>query len=80
VAWPTSHSSWQPDALVNEHIQKQEHIKTNWQYRQYIQKNANNIMKFNTMQTINESGNNPYTLLNTKPVQNTPYLYNLKSY
>lgn len=50
--------------------------KTNWQYRQYIQKNANEIMKYNTMQTINASGNNPYTLLNTAPTQNTPYLYN----
>ena len=50
--------------------------QTNWQYRQYIQKNANEIMKYNTMQSINDSGNNPYTVLNTKPVQNTPYLYN----
>jgi hypothetical protein len=33
-------------------------------------------MKYNTMQSINASGNNPYTLLNTKPIQNTPYLYN----
>jgi hypothetical protein len=50
--------------------------QTNWQYRQYIQKNANEIMKYNTMQTINASGNNPYTLLNTNSTQNTPYLYN----
>lgn len=50
--------------------------KTNWQYRQYIQKNANEIMKYNTMQSINASGNNPYTILNTEPTQNTPYLYN----
>ena len=50
--------------------------QTNWQYRQYIQKNANEIMKYNTMQSINASGNNPYTLLNTNPTQNTPYLYN----
>jgi hypothetical protein len=50
--------------------------QTNWQYRQYIQKNANEIMKYNTMQSINASGNNPYTLVNTAPTQNTPYLYN----
>jgi len=62
--------------LTNNKILVDTGIKTNWQYRQYIQKNANNIMKFNTMQSINESGNNPYTVLNTKPVQNTPYLYN----
>jgi len=32
-------------------------------------------MKFNTMQSINASGNNPYTILNTKPTENTPHLY-----
>jgi hypothetical protein len=32
-------------------------------------------MKYNTMQSINASGNNPYTVLNTDPVGNTPYLY-----
>ena len=62
--------------LTNNKILVDTGIKTNWQYRQYIQKNANNIMKYNTMQSINDSGNNPYTVLNTKPVQNTPYLYN----
>ena len=41
-----------------------------------MQKNANEIMKYNTMQSINDSGNNPYTILNTKPVGNIPYLYN----
>ncbi len=41
-----------------------------------MQKNANEIMKYNTMQSINTSGNNPYTLLNTSPSGNTPYLYN----
>jgi hypothetical protein len=48
---------------------------TNWKYRQYIQKNANDIMKHNSMEYINASGNNPYTLINNKPVEHTPYLY-----
>jgi hypothetical protein len=62
--------------LTNKQIRDNTGIQTNWQYRQYIQKNANDIMKYNTMQSIQASGNNPYTVLNTKPVQNTPYLYN----
>jgi len=62
--------------LTNNKIKVDTGIQTNWQYRQYMQKNANDIMKYNTMQTINASGNNPYTLLNTQPTQNTPYLYN----
>ena len=40
-----------------------------------MQKNANQIMKYNTMQSINTSGNNPYTILNNKPTNKTPYLY-----
>ena len=64
------------NSLTNTKIRVDAEILTNWQYRQYMQKNDNDIMKFNAMQTIYDSGNNPYTLLNTKPTQNTPYLYN----
>ena len=64
------------NSLTNTKIRVDAEILTNWQYRQYMQKNANDIMKYNTMLTIYDSGNNPYTLLNTKPTQNTPYLYN----
>ena len=32
-------------------------------------------MKFNTMQTINDSGNNPYSVLNTNITNRSPYLY-----
>jgi len=67
---------WQPDALTNQKILTDSGVSSNWKYRQYIQKNANDIMKYNTMQAINTSGNNPYTILNINPVNNTPYLYN----
>lgn len=49
--------------------------QTNWKYRQYIQKNANDIMKYNSMEYINASGNNPYTLINNEPVDRSPHLY-----
>lgn len=70
------YSLWQPDASTNKKIQVDTSISSNWKYRQYMQKNATDIMKYNTMQSINTSGNNPYTVLNTKPTENTPYLYN----
>jgi len=70
-----NYSRWQPDASTNNKIQTDNIINSNWKYRQYIQKNANQIMKFNTMQTINDSGNNPYSVLNTNNTNNTPYLY-----
>ena len=70
-----SYNLWQPEALINKKILADAGITSNWNYRQYIQKNANDIMKFNTMQSIKASGNNPYTILNTKPSDNIPHLY-----
>ena len=70
-----SYNLWQPEGLNNKKIIADAGITSNWNYRQYIQKNANDIMKFNTMQSIQASGNNPYTILNTKPHENTPHLY-----
>ena len=37
-------SQWQPDAVVNQRIQRQEGIQTNWGYRQYLQKNGLEII------------------------------------
>jgi hypothetical protein len=70
-----AYSLWQPDGSTNRKIHVDSSISSNWKYRQYMQKNANEIMKFNTMQTIKTSGNNPYTVFNTTPVESTPYLY-----
>jgi hypothetical protein len=70
-----AYSLWQPDASTNRKIIVDTGINSNWNYRKYIQKNANDIMKYNTMQAINTSGNNPYTVLNTNTVNNAPHLY-----
>lgn len=68
-------ASWQPTALTNNELRADAGIKSNWSYRRYMQQNANEIMKTNSMLAINASGNNPYTLSNNEPVQNNPYLY-----
>jgi hypothetical protein len=68
-------SSWQPEAATNNKIRSDANITSNWGYRQYIQKNANKIMKYNTMEAINASGNNPYTIMGTDPANKTPFLY-----
>lgn len=68
-------SSWQPDAIVNNKIQTESGIMSNWKYRQYIQNNANHIMKYNTMEYIYASGNNPYAITNKIPSSNTPFRF-----
>lgn len=70
-----NYSLWQPEAETNNKILLDTGINSNWKYRQYIQKNANQIMKYNTMGTIYTSGNNPYTILNNAPTNKSPYLY-----
>lgn len=72
----SNYSLWQPEALTNNKILGESGISSNWKYRQYMQKNANQIMKYNSMESIYTSGNNPYTVLNTEPTNKSPYLYN----
>jgi hypothetical protein len=66
---------WQPEAVLNTKIQTESNIKSNWKYRQYMQKNANHIIKYNAMESIYASGNNPYSVLNAEPMLKTPYLF-----
>ncbi len=68
--------AFQPQSQMNQSIQNNANLVSNWKYRQYMQKNANDIMKFNTMQSIQDSGNNPYAISNSLPSEKTPYMYN----
>jgi len=54
------YGTWQPNAKVNQRIHVDTGIASNWKYRQYMQKNAQHIMKYNTMESFQNSGNNPY--------------------
>lgn len=40
-------SLWDPTAVINEKIRRQENITTNREYREYLQKNGLHIMKIN---------------------------------
>jgi len=65
-------SSWQPESKLNEDLINSNRIKNNWEYRQYLTKNADDIMKSNFVETANDTGysippvssgdkNSPYT-------------------
>jgi hypothetical protein len=71
----TAYDLWHPFQQTNKKIVVNTSTTSNWNYRQNLQKNANNIMKYNSMSSINESGNNPYTVKNTDSIQKTPHLY-----
>ena len=70
-----NYSSWQPEAVINQRIQKQENIQSNWQYRQYLQQNGLQIMKYNSTEACYDLGLDPHTNTNTTPSSNVPYVY-----
>ena len=68
-------ASWQPDAVINQRIQKQEHIKSNWQYRQYLQNNGTQIMAYNNLEACYDLGLDPHVQTGKTPSNNVPYAF-----
>ena len=66
---------WQPGAVVNEEIKVKENIKTNWQYRQYLTNNADNIIKYNQLAACDECCSCPARYGDGKEISNSPFLY-----
>ena len=70
-----NYSSWQPEAAVNKSIQNKEGIKSNWQYRQYMQKNGLQIMKYNSQEACNNLGLPCHQQTDNTPSSNVPHKY-----
>ena len=80
-----NYSKWQPAAVMNNEIRKKENIKTNWDYRNYLVTNAENIISFNQREACDECSSCPprYADPSLTPSQvnqlgnssNTPFLY-----
>jgi len=70
-----NYASWQPDAVINRRIQKQEGIKNNWQYRQYLQHNGLHIMEYNSLETCYDLGIDSHVQTGTTPSSNVPYKF-----
>ena len=49
-------SSWQPESTVNATIIQANGLKSNWEYRQYLTKNAVEIMKYNFLESSTDVG------------------------
>jgi len=47
-------------------------MQSNWEYRQYLQKNGIDMMKLNSMKAINMSGLNPYK---TEYIEKSPRFF-----
>jgi hypothetical protein len=76
-------AAWQPNATANSKIIADNNIRSNWQYRRYLTKNAKDIMVDNYILQSNDAGYNsrPIDLPNIQSNQveyatTTPYLFN----
>ena len=79
-----NYANWQPGAVISDDIRKNANITTNWQYRQYLVKNADSITKFNQLEACDECCGSPARFDQGQGVQvqrqfqvqpQTPYLY-----
>jgi len=49
-------ATWQPEALINDDLIQSNNIRSNWQYRKYLTKNAKDIMEYNFRESSNDVG------------------------
>lgn len=70
-----NYASWQPEAVINKRIQKQEGIQSNWAYRQFLQHNSNKIREFNNKEACYDLGLNPHVNTGTTPSNNVPFRF-----
>ena len=70
-----NYASWQPDAVINQRIQRQEGIQNNWSYRQYLQNNGLKIMNYNSMEACYDLGLDPHVKIDKTPSDNVPYKF-----
>ena len=75
-------SSWQPESIINAELIETNNIKSNWEYRQYLQKNAKQLMEYNYYESANDAGyyKRPIDLPSiqsnsVKGINNKPFLY-----
>ncbi len=79
-----NYANWQPGAVINDTIKKEANIKSNWDYRNYLCKNADAIIQFNQLSACGDccastaqytNGGNGGDSGNSGNSSNSPYLY-----
>jgi len=68
-------AAWQPEAVVNHNLVESVGVTSNWQYRKYLTKNADEIIRYNRAEAFNDIGY--YKRFAEAPISETtsPHLY-----
>ena len=70
-----NYSSYQPEAVVNERIQQENQINSNWKYRQFLTNNGVRIMNMNNQEACYTLGLSPHVRTDATPSSNVPFIY-----
>jgi hypothetical protein len=71
-----TYSNWQPGAVINQNIIKTENIRTNRDYRHYLQSNATSIISLNKRVACEQSGCTPlYSTQSPSPPSDLKQIY-----
>ena len=70
-----NYASWQPDAVINQRIQKQEGINNNWNYRMFLQNNGLKMREYNNTEACYDLGLDPHVQTGKTPSNNVPYQF-----
>ena len=70
-----NYSSYIPGSSMDKQIKEKQNIKTNSDYRAYLQNNANEIIKNNQLNACNECSSCPY-INNINKNMKHPYIFN----
>jgi hypothetical protein len=70
-----NYATWQPEAIINQRIQRQEGITNNWNYRKYLQQNGTQIMNYNNVEACYELGLDPHVHTGKTPSSNVPHMF-----
>jgi hypothetical protein len=68
-------AAWQPGAVINNTIRKEQNINNNWDYRLYLTNNAKSIIETNKLNACNECCACPGIYNTGKATPNVPFLY-----
>ena len=71
-----NYTNWQPGAKISEDIRADAGINSNWQYRKYLQDNADTIVRYNQLAACGQScASNAQYGIEPESKNNSPYLY-----
>jgi len=66
-------SSWQPEAVINNRILKDNRIQSNWEYRKYLNAHSKEILEHNFQEACNDTGYTVPIQVDALPLN--PYLF-----